>query len=116
MLNADGTFGYIHDGGTTTFDTFEYRAVDEHGAVSQQIVTVVISIEDAPPAEWQNPILRWDVNNDGRTEVVLASGCPRYTMPYLLLADPSTNPLHTANPCRSMQNRPMNWLPGRLLP
>jgi len=64
-LNEDGTFSYRHNGGISTYDTFTYRAVDVHGAVSQQIVTVVISIIDAAASDWQNPILRWDVNNDG---------------------------------------------------
>jgi hypothetical protein len=64
-LNQDGTFAYLHNGGTSNVDTFQYRAVDEHGAISQQIVTVVINIDDAPPAEWQNPINKYDVNNDG---------------------------------------------------
>ena len=49
----------------STFDTFTYQAVDSNGAVSQQIVTVVISIVETPASDWQNPILRWDVNNDG---------------------------------------------------
>jgi hypothetical protein len=38
--------------------------VDINGAVSQQIVTVVISIVESIPSDWQNPILRYDVNND----------------------------------------------------
>jgi hypothetical protein len=64
-LNANGTFTYRHNGGASTFDTFTYQAVDSNGAVSQQIVTVVISIVEATPSDWQNPILRYDVNNDG---------------------------------------------------
>jgi len=64
-LRPDGTFTYRHNGGPSMFDTFAYRAVDSHGALSQQTVTVVISIVDSLPADWQNPILRWDVNNDG---------------------------------------------------
>jgi len=64
-LNANGTFTYRHNGGISTLDTFSYQALDEHGAVSQQIVTVVISIVAQPASDWQNPILRWDVNNDG---------------------------------------------------
>jgi len=64
-LRADGTFTYRHNGGPSMFDTFSYRARDGLGALSEQIVTVVISIVNSVPAEWQNPILRWDVNNDG---------------------------------------------------
>jgi hypothetical protein len=64
-LYADGTFDYIHNGGPSEVDTFQYQARDENGALSQQIVTVVINIDDAPPAEWQNPVNRYDVNNDG---------------------------------------------------
>jgi len=64
-LNADGTFTYTHNGGPASTDTFQYVAVDAHNAQSDQTVTVVIRIEDAPAAEWQNPINRFDVNNDG---------------------------------------------------
>ena len=63
-LNANGTFTYRHNGGASSFDTFTYQAVDINGAVSQQIVTVVISIVESTPSDWQNPILRYDVNND----------------------------------------------------
>jgi VCBS repeat-containing protein len=66
-LNANGTFTYRNDGSAATFDTFAYRAVDSHNAASAQTVTVVISIVDAPPAAWQNPIIHTDVNNDGVT-------------------------------------------------
>ena len=64
-LNSDGTFVYTHNGNSATRDTFSYRARDEHGALSLSAVTVVINIVDSPPAEWQNPINRFDVNNDG---------------------------------------------------
>ncbi len=64
-LNANGSFTYRHNGGISTYDTFTYQAVDAFGAVSQQIVTVVLSIVESPGSDWQNPILRWDVNNDG---------------------------------------------------
>ena len=64
-LNANGSFSYRHNGGISTYDTFTYQAVDANGAVSQQIVTVVISIVESAASDWQNPILRWDVNNDG---------------------------------------------------
>ena len=69
-LNANGTFTYRHNGGPATFDTFTYQAVDSNGAVSQQIVTVVISIVESTPSDWQNPILRWDVNNDGEVSPI----------------------------------------------
>ncbi|MCH5376104.1 MAG: Ig-like domain-containing protein, partial [Planctomycetes bacterium] len=65
QLNADGTFVYSHNGDSATRDTFSYRARDASGALSQAPVTVVINIVDSPPAEWQNPINRFDVNNDG---------------------------------------------------
>jgi VCBS repeat-containing protein len=64
-LNPNGTFVYTHNGNSATRDTFSYRARDEHGALSLSAVTVVINIVDSPPAEWQNPINRFDVNNDG---------------------------------------------------
>jgi hypothetical protein len=64
-LNPNGTFSYTHDGGTASTDTFQYVAFDEHNAQSEQTVTVVINIADAPAAEWQNPLNRFDVNNDG---------------------------------------------------
>ena len=64
-LNSNGTFSYRHNGNSATFDTFSYQAVDSRGAVSQQTVTVFISIIESLPSDWQNPILRYDVNNDG---------------------------------------------------
>ena len=64
-LNPDGTFTYSNNGSTATVDSFAYQARDAHNATSQQVVTVLIQITDAPPPEWQNPISQFDVNNDG---------------------------------------------------
>ena len=64
-LSDNGTFTYTHNGNSATTDIFQYAAIDPQGAESQQIVTVVITITEPPPAEWQNPINRFDVNNDG---------------------------------------------------
>ena len=64
-LSDNGTFTYIHNGNSATTDIFQYAAIDPQLAESQQIVTVVITITEPPPAEWQNPINRYDVNNDG---------------------------------------------------
>ncbi|MBL7044650.1 MAG: hypothetical protein ISR77_38845, partial [Pirellulaceae bacterium] len=64
-LSDNGTFTYTHNGNSATTDIFQYAAIDPQLAESQQIVTVVITITEPPPAEWQNPINRFDVNNDG---------------------------------------------------
>jgi VCBS repeat-containing protein len=64
-LNVDGTFSYSHNGDAATVDSFAYQARDAHNALSQQVVTVLLQITDAPPPDWQNPISQFDVNNDG---------------------------------------------------
>ena len=51
ILNADGSFTYVHDGGETTSDSFTYRAND--GAFDSNIATVAISVSpvnDVPVA------------------------------------------------------------------
>ncbi|MEZ6091327.1 MAG: DUF2341 domain-containing protein [Pirellulaceae bacterium] len=51
-LQADGSFHYVHDGGETTVDSFEYALTNAAG--SQSIATVFINItpvNDAPVAD-----------------------------------------------------------------
>ena len=52
-LNADGTFGYTHDGGQTASDAFTYRAVEQgEGGAEGNVATVTITVTDdsgAPP-------------------------------------------------------------------
>ena len=43
-INPDGSFAYLHDGGTATEDSFGYRACDSGEPVSCDDATVTISI------------------------------------------------------------------------
>ncbi|HYK00575.1 MAG TPA: Ig-like domain-containing protein [Thermoanaerobaculia bacterium] len=55
VLNADGTFTYVHDGSETTSDSFTYKAND--GSLDSNTVTVTITItavNDAPVAVADN--------------------------------------------------------------
>jgi large repetitive protein len=54
-FNADGSFGYVHDGSSTTSDTFTYQITD--GLLTSAIATVTITvtqINDAPVAVGDN--------------------------------------------------------------
>ncbi len=55
VLNADGTFTYVHNGGETTSDSFTYKAND--GLADSNVATVTITItavNDAPVAVADN--------------------------------------------------------------
>jgi VCBS repeat-containing protein len=53
VFNADGSFSYTPDANYSGADSFEYKAIDEHGAESAvQIVNVTVAaVDDAPVAE-----------------------------------------------------------------
>src|SRR4029079_1618714 len=51
VLNADGSFNYVHDGSETTSDSFTYKAND--GSLDSNVSTVNITVtpvNDAPVA------------------------------------------------------------------
>jgi VCBS repeat-containing protein len=51
VLNANGSFNYVHDGSETTFDSFTYRASD--GSATSNVATVNINVtpvNDVPVA------------------------------------------------------------------
>ncbi|WP_167736206.1 Ig-like domain-containing protein [Nocardioides sp. 503] len=51
MLNANGTFGYTHDGSETTSDSFTYLASDETSSSNTVTVSVTVTpVNDAPVA------------------------------------------------------------------
>jgi VCBS repeat-containing protein len=51
VLNADGSFTYVHDGSETTSDVFTYRANDGSANSSVATVTITVSpVNDAPVA------------------------------------------------------------------
>jgi Bacterial Ig domain/Bacterial pre-peptidase C-terminal domain/Dockerin type I domain/GEVED domain len=71
-LNTDGTFTYVHNGLSSTTDTFTYQASD--GTTLSAITTVTLTIGAAPPPVHQNPLAvtvedantgHRDVNADG---------------------------------------------------
>jgi VCBS repeat-containing protein len=61
-LNPDGSFTYTPSPSFAGQDNFTYRASDGAGGVSN-VATVTLSSTLGNP--WQNPINRFDVNNDG---------------------------------------------------
>jgi VCBS repeat-containing protein len=70
VLNADGTFTYVHDGSETTSDSFTYKAND--GSADSNVATVTITINavnDAPVAVADGYAV-----NEGDTLVVPAPG------------------------------------------
>ncbi|MCA9207337.1 MAG: tandem-95 repeat protein, partial [Planctomycetales bacterium] len=64
VLNANGTFTYTHNGGSTTQDSFSYRVSD--GANISNVATVTLSITNP----FQNTSNRFDVNNDGEVSPI----------------------------------------------
>jgi len=61
QLAANGSFTYTPNAGFFGDDSFQYDAVDGAGVRSR--ATVTITVENIH--NWQNPINRFDVNNDG---------------------------------------------------
>jgi hypothetical protein len=56
MLNADGTFTYVHNGSATTTDSFTYRARDDSPAMGvSRIATVALTI--TPPLDTTPPVI-----------------------------------------------------------
>jgi VCBS repeat-containing protein len=110
VLNANGSFSYVHDGSETLTDSFTYRAND--GSLNSNIATVTITItpvNDAPVAVNDGPynvpeggtlnvatpgVLANDTDVDSPTlTAVLVSG-PAHASSFALNADGSFSYVH----------------------
>ncbi len=73
-LNLDGTFTYVHDGGTATEDTFTYRATD--GSLESNVATVTITINppnDPPTAVNDGPlatVMEWPISRNAASGIL----------------------------------------------
>jgi VCBS repeat-containing protein len=101
VLNANGTFTYVHNGSETTSDTFTYKAND--GSLDSNAATVTITVNpvnDAPVAAGDSYSV-----NEGGTLSVAAPGvlgndtdADSGTLTAVLVSGPSNASIFTLNP------------------
>jgi VCBS repeat-containing protein len=106
VLNGDGSFSYVHNGGETTSDSFTYKAND--GTADSNVATVTITVtpvNDAPVANddldtvaeggtVNDNVLPNDTDQDGDTlQALLVSG-PANASSFVLNGDGSFSYVH----------------------
>ncbi|HEY0156896.1 MAG TPA: Ig-like domain-containing protein [Thermoanaerobaculia bacterium] len=99
VLNADGSFVYVHDGSETTSDSFTYKAND--GTLDSNVATasiVVTPVNDAPLANNDGPFTAAEGGSTGGSVLTNDTDAENDSLTAVLVSGPSNASSFSLNP------------------